>query len=168
MAEVAQAASTHRQHQVVCRCGCRLTVMFTCHNVQTPAIEPVYRSITVRLRVQASQQCGRLPKYSKLGTFSSGGSLPMTTLSRYASAAHLLLDLTALSVKEPMHDRYVRPPSHQRAMCIFRPRSLVNSRVHDSHLCTRFSFAMSASVVALVRVVLWMCIILLFLVEMIN
>ena len=33
MAEVAQAASTHRQHQVL-----------TCHNVQTPAIEPVYRS----------------------------------------------------------------------------------------------------------------------------
>ena len=44
MAEVAQAASTHRQHQVVCRRGCRLSVMFTCHNVQTPGIEPVYRS----------------------------------------------------------------------------------------------------------------------------
>ena len=44
MAEVAQAASTHREHQVVCRRGCRLSVMFTCHNVQAPAIEPVYRS----------------------------------------------------------------------------------------------------------------------------
>ena len=95
------------------------------------------------------------------------GSLPMTTLSRYASPARLLLDLTALSVKEPTRDRCVRPPSHQRAMCIFRPRSLVNSRVHDSHLCTRLSFATAASVVALVRVVLWMCITLLFLAEMI-
>ena len=44
MAEVELAASTHRQHQVVCRRGCRLSVMFTCHNVQTPAIESVYRS----------------------------------------------------------------------------------------------------------------------------
>ena len=44
MAEVSQTASTDRQHQVVCRRGCRLSVMFTCHNVQTPAIEPVYRS----------------------------------------------------------------------------------------------------------------------------
>ena len=61
----------------------------------------------------------------------------------------------------------VRPPSHQRAMCIFRPRSLVNSRAQDSHLCTRLSFATSASVVALVRVVLWMCITLLFLAEII-
>ena len=75
----------------------------------------------------------------------------MTTLSRDASAARLLLDLTVLSVKEPTRDRCVRPPSHQRAMCIFRPSSLVNSRVHDSHLCTRLSFATSASVVALVR-----------------
>ena len=57
------------------------------------------------------------------------------TLSRDASAARLLLDLTALSVKEPTRDRCVQPPSDQRAMCIFRPRSLVNSRVHDSHLC---------------------------------
>ena len=40
MAEVAQAASTHRQHQVICH----LSVMFTCHNVQAPAIEPVYQS----------------------------------------------------------------------------------------------------------------------------
>ena len=46
----------------------------------------------------------------------------MTTLSRNASAARLLLDLTALSVKEPTRDRCVRPPSHQGAMCIFRPR----------------------------------------------
>ena len=58
----------------------------------------------------------------------------MTTLSRDASAARLLLDLTALSVKEPTRDRCVWPPSHQRAMCIFRPRSLVNSWVHDAHL----------------------------------
>ena len=36
----------------------------------------------------------------------------MTTLSRDASAARLLLDLTALSVKEPTRDRCVRPPSH--------------------------------------------------------
>ena len=79
----------------------------------------------------------------------------------------LLLDLTALSVNEPTRDRCVRPPSHQRAMCVFRPRSLVNSRVHDSHLCTRLSFATSASVVALVRFVLWMCITMLFLAEMI-
>ena len=56
----------------------------------------------------------------------------MTTLSMDASAARLLLDLTALSVKEPTRDRCVRPPSHQRAMCIFRPRSLVNS----THGCT--------------------------------
>ena len=91
----------------------------------------------------------------------------MTTLSRDASAAHLLLDLTTLSVKEPTRDCCVRPPSHQCAMCIFRTRSLVNSRVHDSHLCTRLSFGTSALVVALVRVVLRMCITLLFLVEMI-
>ena len=91
----------------------------------------------------------------------------MTTLSRDASAARLLLDLTALSVKEPTRDRCVQPPSHQRSMCIFRPRSLVNSRAQDSHLCTRLSFATSASVVALVRVVLWMCITLLFLAEII-
>ena len=91
----------------------------------------------------------------------------MTTLSGDASAARLLLDLTALSVKEPTRDRCVRPPSHQRAMCILRPRSLVNSRVQDSHLCTRLSFATSASMVALVRVVLWMCITLLFLAEII-
>ena len=58
----------------------------------------------------------------------------MATLSRDASAAHLLLDLTGLSVKEPTRDRCVRPPSHQRVMCIFRPRSLVNSRVHGSHI----------------------------------
>ena len=91
----------------------------------------------------------------------------MTTLSRDASAARLLLDLTALSVNEPTRDHCVRPPSHQRAMCSFRPRSLVNSRAHNSHLCTRLSFATSASVVALVRVVLWMCITLLFLAEII-
>ena len=78
----------------------------------------------------------------------------MTTLSRHASAARLLLDLTALSVKEPTRDRCVRPPSHHRAMCIFRPRDLVNSRAQDSHLCTRLSLATSASVVTLVRVVL--------------
>ena len=91
----------------------------------------------------------------------------MTTLSRDASAARLLLDLTALSVKQPTRDHCVQPPSHQRSMCIFRPRSLVNSRAQDSHLCTRLSFATSASVVALVRVVLWMCITLLFLAEII-
>ena len=39
----------------------------------------------------------------------------MTTLSRDASAARLLLDLTIVSVKEPTRDRCVRPPSHQRA-----------------------------------------------------
>ena len=33
----------------------------------------------------------------------------MATLSRDASAARLLLDLTALSVKEPTRDRCVRP-----------------------------------------------------------
>ena len=57
----------------------------------------------------------------------------MITLSRDASAARLVLDLTALSVKEPTRDRCVRPPSHQRAMCIFRPRSLVNSRFTPMH-----------------------------------
>ena len=67
----------------------------------------------------------------------------MTTLSRHASAARLLLDLTALSVKEPTRDRCVRPPSHHRAICIFRPRDLVNSRAQDSHLCTRLSLATS-------------------------
>ena len=56
MAEVAQAASTHRQHQVVCRRGCRLSVMFTCHNL---LLNPFIDRITVRLRVQASQQCVR-------------------------------------------------------------------------------------------------------------
>ena len=35
-----------------------------------------------------------LPRYRKWSTFSSGGSLPMTTLSRDASVARLLLDLT--------------------------------------------------------------------------
>ena len=54
--------------------------------------------------------CSLLPRYRKWGTFSSGGSLPMTTLSRDASAARLFLDLTALSVKEPTRDRCVRPP----------------------------------------------------------
>ena len=44
MTKVAQAASTHRQHQVVCWRGCRLSIVFTCHNVQTPAIEPGCRS----------------------------------------------------------------------------------------------------------------------------
>ena len=34
--------SSHH-HQVVCRRGCRLSVMFTSHYVQTPAVEPVYR-----------------------------------------------------------------------------------------------------------------------------
>ena len=58
----------------------------------------------------------------------------MITLSRDASAARLLLDLTALSVNELTRDRCVRPPSHQRTMCIFRPRSLVNSRAHDSQV----------------------------------
>ena len=91
----------------------------------------------------------------------------MTTLSRDASAARLLFDLTAVSVNEPTRDHGVRPPSHHHAMCIFRPRSLVNSRAQDSHWCTRLSFAKSASVVALVRVVLWMCITLLFLGEII-
>ena len=33
MTKVAQAASTHRQCQVVCRRGCRLSVMFTRHYV---------------------------------------------------------------------------------------------------------------------------------------
>ena len=114
-------------------------------------------AIAMRYRRSASSfpsPCSLLPRYSKLGTFSSGGSLPMTTLSRHASAARLLLDLTALSVKEPTRDRCVRPPSHHRAMCIFRPRHLVNSRAQDSHLCTRLSLATSASVVTLIRVVL--------------
>ena len=91
----------------------------------------------------------------------------MTTLSRDASAARLLLNLTVFSVKEPTRDRCVRPPSHQRAMCIFGQRSLVNSRVHPSHIFTRLCFATTASVVALVRVVLWMCITFLVFVEMI-
>ena len=102
-------------------------------------------AIAMRYRRSASSfpsPCSLLPRYSKLGTFSSGGSLPMTTLSRHASAARLLLDLTALSVKEPTRDRCVRPPSHHRAMCIFRPRDLVNSRAQDSHLCTRLSLAL--------------------------
>ena len=42
--KVAHAASMHRHHQVVCRCGCRLSVMFASHYVQTPAVETVYRS----------------------------------------------------------------------------------------------------------------------------
>ena len=57
-------------------------------------------AIAMRYRRSASSfpsPCSLLPRYSKLGTFSSGGSLPMTTLSRHASAARLLLDLTALS-----------------------------------------------------------------------
>ena len=33
-----------RQYQVICRRGCRLSVMFTSHYVQKPAVEPVYRS----------------------------------------------------------------------------------------------------------------------------
>ena len=46
----------------------------------------------------------------------------MTTLSMVASAARLMLDLTALSVKEPTRDHSVRPPPHQcefsgRAVC---------------------------------------------------
>ena len=91
-------------------------------------------AISKRWRTSASSHCSLLPRYLKCGTFSKGGSLPMITLSRDASAARLLLDLTALSVHEPTRDRCVRPPSHQR---MFRPRSLVNSRAHDSHLCTR-------------------------------
>ena len=50
--------------------------------------------------------------------------------------------------------RYLGHVIDEEGMCIFRPRSLVNSRVHDSHICTRLNFATSASVVALVRVVL--------------
>ena len=53
----------------------------------------------------------------------------MITLSRDASAARLLLDLTSLSVNDPTRDRCVRPPSPN---------------------------------------VLWMCITLLFLEQMIN
>ena len=33
----------------------------------------------------------------------------------------------------------VRLPSHQHATCTFRPRSLLNSRAHESHLCTRLT-----------------------------
>ena len=65
-------------------------------------------AIAMRYRRSTSSfpsPCSLLPRYSKLGTFSSVGSLPMTTLSRHASAARLLLDLTALSVKEPTRDR---------------------------------------------------------------
>ena len=72
-------------------------------------LNPFIDRVTARLRVQASHvmdkhthtRYSRIPRYWKWGTFSSGGSLPMTTLSRHASAARLLLDLTALSVNEP-------------------------------------------------------------------
>ena len=46
--------------------------------------------------------CRMLLRYWKWGTFSSGGSLPMATLSSDDSAARLLLDLTVLSVKDPI------------------------------------------------------------------
>ena len=87
----------------------------------TPAIEPVYRSYHRSIEglvapVALIINYYLLPRYWKWGTFSSGGSLPMTTLSRDASGARLLLDLTALSVKEPTRDRCVLPPSHQHAM----------------------------------------------------
>ena len=45
-------------------------------------------AIAMRYRRSASSfpsPCSLLPRYSKLGTFSSGGSLPMTTLSRHCS-----------------------------------------------------------------------------------
>ena len=45
----------------------------------------------------------------------------MATLSRDASAAGLLLDLTALSVKEPTRDRCVRP-RRTNAPCAFSGR----------------------------------------------
>ena len=50
-------------------------------------------------------------------------------------------------------------------MCIFKPRCLVNSRPQDSHLCSRLSAATSSSVVASTRLVLRMCMALLFLTE---
>ena len=57
MPKLAQVASTHRQHQV-CWQGCRFSVMFTCHYVQTP-VEPIYRSGHRSIEGQASQQCVR-------------------------------------------------------------------------------------------------------------
>ena len=58
-------------------------------------------------------------------------------------------------------------PRRTNAPCAFS--GLVVWWIHGRtiHKCTRFSFATSASVVAIVRVVLWMCITLLFLAEMI-
>ena len=43
MTKVAQAASMHRQQQVVWRRGCCLSVMITSRYVQTPTVEPVNR-----------------------------------------------------------------------------------------------------------------------------
>ena len=83
-------------------------------------------------------------------------------------SARLLFDLTAVSVKEPTRDRCGRPPSHLRAISIFRPRSLVNSLAHDSHICDRLSIPTSASVDEFVLVVLWISITMLFLVEIIR
>ena len=53
--------------------------------------------------------------------------------------------LTAVWVTVPRPDRGVRPPLHHRAVWIFKPRCLVNSRLQDSHLCARLSAATSSS-----------------------
>ena len=51
MSKVAQTASSHSQHQVVFRRGCRHRIMFTRHNVQTIAAESVYPSSLSDIRV---------------------------------------------------------------------------------------------------------------------
>ena len=188
--------------------------MFTRHYVQTPAVEPVYRSSHLSIEgpglaamcegrahtdsLKPEFRCSRqsvvgpqvaqsakrrlcdLQLFTHVCLVAPVALPPATQILeighvlqwRVAADDHLvegclscasLARLDSFVGQGATRDRCVRPSSHQHAMCIFRPRSLVNSRVHDSHLCTRLSFATSASVVALVRVVLWMCIILLFL-----
>ena len=122
---------------------------------------------SMRWRTSASSSpspCSWLPRYSKCKTLSRA-SLPTYTLSRAASATRLLAVFTALSVSVPRRDRWVRPPSHHRAMWTLSPRCLVNSRPHESHLWERPSVATSASVVASTRIGLCTCIALLFLME---
>ena len=58
---------------------------------------------------------------------------------------------SALSASEPRRERFVTPPSHQRAAWIFNPRCVGNGREQSSHLCANFRASTSTCLLRFAR-----------------